>query len=376
MPVASELLVKVNADVSNLTSGLNQADKQVSGFAKSAGALGSVATAGFIALGAAAVGLGAGIASSVSKAIDFQQGIADVGVTRGVLLLASATGTDVAEAAQIAGDSFNIFRKSLGLTAKDMPKIADLFTGVANVSSISLQDLGESMKYIGPVAASMGISLEDVTAAIAELGNQGIKGSQAGTSLRSIISSLAKPSKQAQKAMNDLGLEFFDTNGKMKDFAGISGELQSKLSGLTDEQRAATLVTLFGNEALSAANVLYGEGSEGIQKYIKDIAAQGNAAAIGAQRNNTLRGSIENFKGALETAQITLGKAFLPLLKSLTDQATGAVQAAIPLIEHWGPKLAAGLQTGIGKLAEFGGAVRRPRFACGARSKARSRSAC
>jgi hypothetical protein len=160
MPVASELLVKVNADVSNLTSGLNQADKQVSGFAKSAGALGSVATAGFVALGAAAVGLGAGIASSVSKAIDFQQGIADVGalvnattnrssnsptrrcnsgrtppsrhrgdrrgrrdgrtgrggilgrrhdggVTRGVLLLASATGTDVAGRRKSPGDSFN-----------------------------------------------------------------------------------------------------------------------------------------------------------------------------------------------------------------------------------------------------------------------------
>jgi len=155
------------------------------------------------------------------------------GVTRGVLLLASATGTDVARAAAIAGDSFGAFRKNMGLTAADMPKIADLFVGAANVSSIGLEDIGESMKMVGPVAASMGITIEEVTAAIAALGNQGIKGGEAGTALRGVLASLVDPSKESAKLIKTLGLDFRDSAGKMKDFGGIAEELRTKTANLT-----------------------------------------------------------------------------------------------------------------------------------------------
>lgn len=412
MPVASELLVKINADTGNLESGLRRADTQVSGFARNAGALGSAATAAFVGLGAAAVGLGAGLASSIGQAMGFEQAIANVssllggdmlantrtlsdaaiklgqdtklsgigasdaadamrelaaagfnvaeitgGAARGVLLLASATGTSVPRAAEIAGDAFNAFRKSMNLTAEDMPKIADLFVGAANVSSIGLEDIGQSMKSIGPVAAAMGLDIDEVTAAIAALGNQGIKGEMAGTALRGVLASLADPSKESAKLIKTLGLNFRDSNGRMKDFGGIAEELRGKLGGLTQAQREQAIVQLFGRENLAAILALMSEGQAGIDRYTKAIKEQGDAEAIGAQRNATLRGAIETLKGSLETAQIALGRAFLPALRDLALWAANAVSAVIPLIEAWGPRLVAGITATIGVIRTFGGYV-------------------
>lgn len=271
----------------------------------------------------------------------------------GALRLASAGGVDVARAAEIAAMALSGF----GLAGTEAAHVADLFASAANSSAISVDDIAETMKYVAPIAKSMGLSIEEVTATIAALGNQGIKGSQAGTSLRSMIVSLAKPSKEAAKVMANLGLSFFDTNGEMKDLAGISQELQSKMSGLTDKQRASALATLFGNEALTAATVLYGEGAAGINKWLGEVTTGATAAEVGAKRNDNLKGSIEALKSSFETAQIVLGKAFLPGLKSLVDTAALAVSAAIPLIEAWGPRLVAGLMAAIGVLTSFGGYV-------------------
>lgn len=286
-------------------------------------------------------------ASAMAELASGGVSVADImgGAARGALLLASAGGIDVAQAADIAAAALNNF----GLAGTQTGHVADLFAAAANSSAVTVTDLGESLKYIGPIANSMGLSIEDVTAALAELGDQGIKSSQAGTSLRGIIASIAKPSQQAADVIKDLGLQFFDASGKMKDLGGISGELHDKLAGLTDQQRANALVTLFGNEALSAATVLYGEGADGLKKYLDQVNVAGSAAANGAKRNDNLRGSIEQLKSAVETAEITLGTAFIPLLRTLTDQAARAVTAAIPLIAVYGPKFAAAIQAGLGR---------------------------
>lgn len=365
--------------------------------------LSGVGTVAMVGLGAAAVGLGAGLTSSISAAMGFEQGIANVGalvnatepqmralsdaaiklgqdttlsgigatdaaaamaqlaaagfsvddmtggVTRGVLLLASATGTDVARAAAIAGDSFGAFRKSMGLTAADMPKIADLFVGAANVSSIGLEDIGESMKMVGPVAASMGITIEEVTAAIAALGNQGIKGGEAGTALRGVLASLVDPSKESAKLIKTLGLDFRDSAGKMKDFGGIAEELRTKTANLTAAQREQAIVQLFSRENLAAIMALMSEGQAGIDKYTAQIKEQGDSAAIGAKRNDTFKGAVEALTSSFETAQIALGQAFLPALKDVTFALAGAVSAAIPMIDAFGPRLVTAIGNGINR---------------------------
>jgi len=405
------LEARVSYDDSEVTQGVPRSEGHLQRFAQSVGGVGQVAGLAFAGVATAGVAMAAGLGISINAAADFQQNMAGVGAllgatsqemallsdtalklgqdttlsgvgakeaalamqelaasgfnagdiaagaARGVLLLASATGTDIPTAAQIAGDAFNQFRTSMGLVASDMPMVADLFAGAANASSISLEDIGAAMQYIGPVAASMGISIQDVTATIAELGNQGIKGSGAGTALRSMLVSLASPSKEAAGAIKDLGLQFFDGQGKIKDFAGISEELKLKLAGLTDQQRANALATIFGKEALSAATVLYGEGAAGIQKYLDQITQTGIAAGTGAIRNNTLRGSLASLQGAWETAQIALGQAFLPALKSLADYAANAVAGLIPLVQQYGPVFVAWLTQGIAVLQQWGAAI-------------------
>jgi len=375
----------------------------LSGFGKQLGGmsgLAKVATAGLATVAAAGLGLATGLVSSIGAAMDFESAMSGVaavagasdkelqtlsdtaiqlgqdtslsgigateaatamrelaaaglsvqdivgGGALGALRLASAGGIDVGRAAEIAAMALANF----GLAGSDAAMVADLFASAANSSAISVDDIAEAMKYVGPIANSMGLSIEEVTATIAALGNQGIKGSAAGTALRSMLVNLASPSKQASKIIKELGLEFFDTNGQMKSLADVSGELRGKMEGLTDQQRAHALSTLFGNEALTAATVLYGEGAAGINKWLHEIENGATAAQVGAMRNNNLKGSIEALKGSFETAQIALGMAFLPALKQLVDLATQATNASIPLLQAWGPRLAGALSAGLGAL--------------------------
>jgi TP901 family phage tail tape measure protein len=395
MASAAELVVLLTAK--------DMASKTLAGFGQQLGGMGGlakVATAGLATVAAAGVGLATGLVQSVGAAMDFEAAMSAVqavaggtdadlkalsdtaiqlgqdttlsgigateaaqamrelaaaglsvddivgGAALGALRLASAGGIDVARAAEIAAMALANF----GLAGSDAAMVADLFASAANSSAISVDDIAEAMKYVGPIASSMGLSIKEVTATIAALGNQGIKGSAAGTALRSMLVNLASPSKQAAKLIKELGLEFFDANGQMKNLAGISEELKAGMAGLTDQQRAHALSTIFGNEAMTAATVLYGEGAAGINKWLSEIQNGATAAQVGAMRNDNLKGSIEALKSSFETAQIVLGTAFLPALKQLADLATGAVNASIPLIKAWGPQLAAALSAGLGAL--------------------------
>ena len=398
------------AELQIILTAKDSASQQIDGLGKSLGALGGVgkvAAVGLAGLATVGVGLAAGLASSITAAADFEAAMSGVGAVsgasatelaalsakalqlgqdttlagigatdaaaamqalaaggvstqdilegaaQGALLLASAGGIDVARAADIAANALNQF----GLSGSQAGHVADLLAGAANASSADVGDLGESLKYVGPIAHSMGIGIEEVVATLAEFGSQGIKGSQAGTSLRSILASLVDPSKAAATTMKDLGLQFFDSAGHMKSIAGISEELKTKLSGLTDQQRAQALSQIFGNEALSAATILYGEGAAGIQKFLGQVDQAGSAAATGAKRNDNLKGSIEQLKSSLETASITLGMAFLPAVRGIVNAVGNAVNAAIPFIQQYGPVLVGALQAGIAVLAGFGQAV-------------------
>ncbi len=398
------------AELAIIISAKDSASKQIDGLAKSLGGLGGigkVATAALAGVATAGLALAGGIGVAINSAATFESAMSAVGAVsgasneelqalsdtalrlgqdttlagigasdaaaamqalaaggvstqdilegaaKGALLLASAGGIEVPRAAEIAANAMTAF----GLAGTDVAHIADLLAAAANASSADVGDLGESLKFVAPIAHSMGLSIEEVVATLTEFGTQGIKGSMAGTALRSILSSLAKPSKQAQQAIEDLGLEFFDSSGKMKTIAGISDQLKTKLGGLTDQQRANTLVTLFGNEALSAATILYGEGAEGIKKYLGQVDIAGSAAANGAKRNDNLKGSIEQLKSSWQTATIVLGQAFLPAVRGVVDAITGAVNAAIPFVKQYGPVLVAALTQGIGAVVGFGKSV-------------------
>lgn len=247
---------------------------------------------------------------------DILNGAADATVN-----LAAAGEVALPKAAELAANAMATF----ALKAKDMPHIADLMAGAANASSISVEDFGESMKQAGAVAHLAGVSFEDTAAAVAILGNNGIKGSDAGTGLKTMLSVLIPKSKEAAGVMKDLGIitkdgsnTFFDAKGNVKSLAEVSQILQNATKNLTKEQKLQALSTIFGSDAIKSAAILADNGAAGFNK-MADALSKVKAADVAKERMNNLAGSIEGMKGSLDTAMIQIGAAGQGPIKSLVD---------------------------------------------------------
>ena len=197
-----------------------------------------------------ALSLGQSTAFSASEVAEGMENLASAGFSTneimeampGLLDLAASSGEDLATSSEIAASTLRGF----GLEASKTGHVADVLAKNAAATNAAVADTGEAMKYIAPNARAAGLSLEEVTAAIGELANAGIKGSQAGTTLRSALVRLAKPSDPAATAMERIGFTAFDSSGKMKSLATIMGELNEKTKNLTADQKQNTIATIFG----------------------------------------------------------------------------------------------------------------------------------
>lgn len=228
---------------------------------------------------------------------------------------------------------------SFGLGAGDATRIANALAGAANASSADVSDLTQAMSQCSAQAALAGWSLEDTAAALALFADHGVKGSDAGTSLKTMLQRLAAPTDQAADAIAAYGLNIRDSNGKMKDISGIADELTGKLGSLSDAERDAALQTIFGSDASRAAAILMQSGSEGLQKY---IAATNDATAAETMANaqkGELSWALENMGGAVESASIAFGTALAPAIT--------AVAGVIGNVAEAFASLPAGVQTGI-----------------------------
>lgn len=242
---------------------------------------------------------------------------------------------------------------SFGLGAGDATRIANALAGAANASSADVSDLTQAMSQCSAQASLAGWSLEDTAAALALFADHGVKGSDAGTSLKTMLQRLAAPTDQAAEAIAAYGLNIRDSNGKMKDISGIADELTGKLGGLSDAERDAALQTIFGSDASRAAAILMQSGSEGLQKY---IAATNDATAAETMANaqkGELSWALENMGGAIESASIAFGSALAPAITavagvignvaeafaSLPSGAQTAIAVVLALVAAVGPLL-------------------------------------
>ena len=262
-------------------------------------------------------------AQGIEELIKAGVSVSDIinGGLEGALNLAVAGELDLADAAEIASTALNAF-KADGLSVSDA---ADILAGAANASATSVGELKYGLSAVASVASGMGLSFKDTSTALAVFAQNGLKGSDAGTSLKTMLLNLEPSSKAAEKAMMDLGIItkdgtnlFFDQEGKVKSLAEISQVLKEKLAGLTDQQRQAALKTMFGTDAIRAANILYKEGAAGVENMWKAM-SKVSAADVAAERMNNVKGKIEEFKGSLETAAITIGTALLPAIGKIVD---------------------------------------------------------
>ena len=320
----------------------------------------------------AAVKAGADTAFSATEAADAIEELAKAGVSTkdildggltGALNLATAGELDLKEAAEIASTALNAFKKD-NLSVVDA---ANQLAGAANASATDVHELKYGLSMVAPVASGLGLSFRDTTNALAVFAQNGLKGYDAGTSLKTMLMNLQPQTKAQTNMMRELGIitadganQFFTAEGKVKSFAEISQVLKSSLSGLTEQQQQQALKTMFGTDAVRAATIAMNEGADGANKMQAEI-SKVTAAQVAAEKLNNLKGAVEGLSGSFETLQIKLGESVLPLFTTIVKYVdklvdkfsqsqgiqnfTDAMATINPVLDHFlnGTKLADGV---------------------------------
>jgi TP901 family phage tail tape measure protein len=246
----------------------------------------------------------------------------------GMLALAAAGELGVAQAAEITANQLSVF----GLKASDAVRVADTLALAANRSTTNVDDLGMSLSMSASIAAQAGLSIEETSAALALLANNGLKGSDAGTSLKTMLMMLMAPTDEAKAAMEDLGIEIYDSTGKMKSMDEIIADMDEALEGLSEEQANQAKRTIAGQDAIRALNILLKEGDDAYRDMTASLSESGAAQEVAATKMDNLRGSWEELKGSLETAGITMGKTALGPLRGIID---GLTEATNEFVDEW-----------------------------------------
>ncbi|MCY7751648.1 phage tail tape measure protein [Bacillus inaquosorum] len=310
----------------------------------------------------------------------------------GALSLATAGGLELADAAEIASTALNAFKDD----NLSVSKAADILAGAANASATSVEEMKYGLSMTSAVAAGMGLSFKDTSTALAVFAQNGLKGSDAGTSLKTMLSRLVPMTKASYETMSELGLvtldtteaykrmaekgfkpaskdlgdiydalnkyvaktsgakegtdkfskafdkatknlgimdnKFFDANGNIRSMTEISGELSKALDGMSAKDKQEALYNIFGSDAIRGALILGKQGAKGFDDMAKAM-DKIKAADVAAERMNNLKGRIEELSGAFETAQINIGSALTPVVSALV----GVLQKVVDAFNNLSP---------------------------------------
>ncbi len=281
-------------------------------------------------LSEAALQAGADTAYSATEAANAQEELAKAGMEvsdivggslNGALALAAAGQLQVARSAEIMATTLKQYK----LPAEQAAHVSDVLAAGAGKAQGSVDDLALALSYVGPVAAGLGISLEETGGSLAYLASQGILGEKAGTGLRGVLMSLTAPSKVATETMGQYGIEIFDAQGNMKSLAEVSQILKARLGGLTEAERSAALGRIFGNEQITTARILYEGGAQAIEEWTDKVNDSGYAAEQAAMRQDNLAGDVEKLGGAFDTALIRTGSGANDVLREMVQSVTALV---------------------------------------------------
>lgn len=250
------------------------------------------------------------------KANDMTSGIA------GVMDLAAASGEDLALVSDILTDGLTAF----GMSAEDSGRMADVLAAASSNANTNVSMMGETFKYAGPVAGALGYDIEDVAIATGLMANSGIKGSQAGTALRGMLTRLAKPTKESKTAMNELGISLTDAEGNMLPFMSVIENLREKFGGLTEAEAAQYAAMLAGQNGMSGLLSIVNASEADFNKLSTAVTNSNGAAKEMAEiMQNNLNGKLTVLKSSVEEAGISLGHALIPAI----EQVTGVIQGAV-----------------------------------------------
>jgi TP901 family phage tail tape measure protein len=390
--VMAELEAVVTADTSGFDSAMTSSGQKVDEL----GTKGQAASANFgaasAAMAAGAVGIGAGIADAIGMAGNFEAAMNEIGSVTGATAtemealsamalqvgqdtafsaqegaaaiselgkagipipdilegaamatadLAAAGGVDMPRAAEVMSNAMNVF----GIEGAKAADVADTLAGAANTSATDINSLAMGMAQVGPSAAGLGLSLEETVAQLALFADAGMQGSDAGTSMKTMLTSLTPSTKAAREKFQELGLStdevsnaFFDAQGNFVGMEKASETLYTALADLTDQQRAEALETIFGSDASRAAELTFQaqkaavEGTgRGYDSYLEAVQASGQATTVANAKMKGMNGALEALSGSIDTAKIAFGMAFLPAVEAVAEGLASLVNLFIGL---------------------------------------------
>ena len=238
------------------------------------------------------------------------------GALKTTMDLAASSGMDLGEAANVVVQAMGAF----GLSANESAEAANALAGAAAASSTDVEPLTQALAQCSAGAKNAGWSIQETTAVLARFADAGIEGSDAGTSLKTMLQRLAAPTDSAATMIKQLGIQTRDSNGDLLGASEIAEELQNKLGGLDSASRDAALSTIFGSDAMRAATVMMDSGTEGIQKYINAANDQEAAQRLANSQMSDGSRAIEELKGSLETAAIQIGDTLAPIITALVNK--------------------------------------------------------
>jgi len=369
--------------------------KTASDFEKSMNTMAAVAqvpAAELAKLRKLAIDLGAKTVFSANEAAQAQLELAKAGISvsdimggalANTLDLATAGDLDLATAATVAANAMNVF----GLSGKESKEAVDALAGAANASSADVDDLAQALSQGGLAAANAGFSIQETTAILGAFAQNGLRGSDAGTSLKTMLISLVPSTDRAREAMKKYGLDFIDAQGAIKDAPAVFDELHDKLGDVSQAEQQLALKTIFGTDAFRAAIIATKLGSDGLEVYTDATNKSGTASEVAAGKMEGLPGVLERLKGTFETFLLTVGDRIAPVVEQLAEEigklltaftdlpkpmqemilkalAVAAVMG--PLLRIFGPMVSlvgklgglyGGLATNLGKTASQGAAA-------------------
>ncbi|WP_339168720.1 phage tail tape measure protein [Bacillus sp. FSL M8-0315] len=242
-----------------------------------------------------------------------------VGSLPAVLNLASASNESLGRSADIVSNIMTGF----GIKAEESGRAVDVLVKAMTTANTDLGQLGDAMKFVAPVATSLGYSIEDTATAVAKMSDAGIQGSMAGTALRATLLHLANPVGQSARAIKKYNLEIQDTNGNLKPLPELIGHIAERFDGMTSSQKTAAAAQLVGTEAASGFVTLLSVGEKELRKYSSTLKeAGGTADRVAKTQMDNLNGSFEKFRSALDGLGIKIGNEFLPTFRKIVDEGT------------------------------------------------------
>ena len=365
-----DILVKVGADISDLTGSLSTATRDLNSFGANMKDIGGGIAKTF---GAATLAIGAGLGAAVKQAADFDSEMRKAGAIAGasakeldamrdaaldlgaktsesassvavamtemaakgftanqtiaampgVIAAAEASGEDLALAADTVASALNIW----GLEAAESSRVADVLAMSANVSAAGIDDLGYVLKYAGGPAAALSISLEEVAAAAGIMTNAGLGGSNAGTALRASLLALNNPAKAQEKMMEQLGISMRDAEGNALSLSEMVQNLTESTAHMSEADKVATLGKLVGTEAVSGFLALMKAGPDVINANTEALRnSEGASAETAAAMKDGIGGALENLSGAFESLSIMIGDVLVPYVQKAAEWLTALAE--------------------------------------------------